>query len=200
VTDPEATEDQLLVLWRALPTAEARQRITMAIVEEIGNPKASPKKRGPRAKSHAKARQIARLWDNYRASHRGSSPERVRKAFIKTLPDRLRLTSQARGTEMSDKTLLNLITLGHELSRQRPALRRLAAALKANAGSGLAALGTHPPKSSAPSVIRALRGGKREDAAEIKRLTDEAEFYRGRATSALLGDDAQSFIRMPPPK
>jgi hypothetical protein len=199
VTEPEATEDELLLLWRAL-SKEARQRITMAIVEEIGNPKAPPKKRGPRAKSHAKARQIARLWDAYRASHRGSSPERLRKAFIKTLPDRLRLTSKARGSEMSDSTLLNLISLGQELGRQRPALRRLAAVLKS--GDGLAMRGTRP-KSSAPSIIRALRSGRREDAAEIKRLTDAAEFYRDRATRALLGDeavDAQSFIRMPPLK
>jgi hypothetical protein len=191
------TEEEALLLraWRTL-SPEARSRAAGAIVAELDRAHRAPKKRGPRPMSHAKARQITRLWDAYRASRRGGSPERLRKAFIKTLPDRLRLTSKTRGTEMSDSTLQNLISSGQELARQRPALRRLAAVLKANDGYGLAALGTHPPR-SAPAVIRALRSGKREDAAEIKRLTDEAEFYRDSALRALRGDDAQSLIRMP---
>ena len=145
------TEEEALLLraWRTL-SPEARARAAVAIVAELDRAQRVPKKRGPRAKSHAKARQVARLWDAYRATHRGGSPERLRKAFIKTLPDQLRLTSKARGSEMSDSTLLNLISLGQELVRQRPALRRLAAVLKANAGSGLAALGTPPRRAPRP--------------------------------------------------
>lgn len=190
---------------------EARQRITMAIVEEIGDPKGPPtdpreeppKKRGPRAKAHVKAGRLAREFNSYKEKRGGrGSVEKLWPGFVKTFRgDLLKLLPKG-STKIRDKIVLtkaihNQLTLGRELNRQRPALRRLAAALRA--GDRLVVKGSHPT-SAARAAIRAGRAGCRGDAAKLEAIARAQEFYLDRARSALLGDeavDALSLIRTP---
>jgi hypothetical protein len=208
VTDPkELTETDLLLLWRALST-EDRERFTAEIIAAIRSPKVSPKeppkKRGPRAKSHTKARQLARKFDAYKEKRGGrGSVKKLWAGFVATLSDELlklllpKGSIGSRGKPVLTQAIHNQLTLGRELNRQRPALRRLVAALRAP--RGLAAVGTHPMR-SARGAVRAGRVGRRGDAAEIEVLARAEEFYLDSATRALLGDEAvaaRSFIRMP---
>jgi hypothetical protein len=189
----EVTEAELLQAWRLLST-EARDRITRAIADEIVHPKppamrARPAKtRGARAKTHTKARRIAALWRSYRASHGNPSVKAAWRSFVRTLPPDLRVKA------LAAKTASNLITRGDNLNRQRPELRRLVAALRAP--RGLWSISSEA-RNTVRAVIKAARVGRGEDLAEIKRRADQEVFYNDSARRALLGDDAQSFIRFP---
>jgi hypothetical protein len=210
VTHPEATEEELLLLWRALPSAEARQRVTMAVVEEIGNPQPSPeeppKKRGPPPTAPAKARQIRKRWLAYPAARKRGSISAHGVKFLKTLPEGLRPKNTKREGAPSTSNLSRLIKMGSDSNRARiTPLRRLVAALRTIERSALAARGSRKSQ-------RAGRPHVPEDSAELERLASEHEqmpdsaaykFYLDRASRALLGDDAvdaQSYVRMPPQK
>lgn len=187
---PTKTRAQRLALLRELAPRASLASLSAILDQD----ERLPKKRGPRPISHAKARQIARLWDAYRAGHAGKSVAALAAKFLTTLPVHLR--PKGRGTATS-KTLSNVIGRGQALNHQRPALRRLVSVLEEC--DRLAASGSRPT-SAARAAIRAGRAGRRGDLAHIDRVTRENEFLRDSATRALLGGDAYSalsFIRPP---
>jgi hypothetical protein len=195
----ELTDAELLQLWARLPR-RSRQKLTVWLFAEDRRAQRPTQQRGPRPKAYARDRQLERLWNAYKAAHRGASVNAHGAKFLATLPEPLRPKITNRGGEQSTKNLSRSIKRGRELSRQRPALRRLVAALRASVG--LAAIGTRTTR-AARAVVKAGRAGRRDDLAEIERLTAEHQFWNDNATRALLGDeavDAQSFIRFPPQK
>jgi hypothetical protein len=206
VTDPmseELTEDELLLLWRAL-SRESRERVTALLLDEARRPRRLTMQRGPLPMAHAKARWITQQFDAYRKTRgRGGSVKELWPRFVATLPDDLRrllpkVTAKSRGKPATTKTVSNLLTRGRNLNRQRPELRRLVAVLRA---SGRLSLAGNPDRNTVRAAIEAARAGRSKDLAEIKRLADEYEFWRDSATRALIGDeavDAQSFVRLPP--
>ena len=210
VTYPEATEDQLLQLWRVLST-EARQRITMAIVEEIGDPKGPPtdpreerpKKRGLRAKAHVKTRQLAREFDAYKEMRGGrGSVEKLWLGFVKTFRgDLLKLLPKGSTKHPGgqDRSYQGHPQPTHIGARTQPTAPRASPPCRGvEGGYRLVVKGSHPTR-SARAAIRAGRAGRRGDAAKLEALARAQEFYLDRAKSALLGDEAvDAFIRMPP--
>jgi hypothetical protein len=204
VTDPvpeDLTDEDLILLWRAL-SAEARKRLTAAIVDEIVHPKGPPKKRGPRPAAAAKARQIARRWTAYPAARIGGSINAHGAKFLKSLPEPLRPKLTGRGGHPGAKNLYRRIKQRRDLNRERVTpLRRLAAALRAIDRSSLAVRGSRKTRPDLPEDLADLERSAGESEQQLAHV--KSAFYQDSAARALLGDDAvdaQSFIRMRPKK
>ncbi len=198
----DQAQDELLRQIAALLPGLSRAQL-IKIIERDEHAQRPPGARGPRPVAHAKARQIARRFDLYRAAHGRRSVKALGRAFLATLPAHLRPkpSAKSRGTAGTTKTLSNLITLGRELNFQRSELRRLVAALARQAQ-------LRPPSSSPNNIamrtarIAALAGraGRRADRDEIEAI---AAFEEARAlmmAQALAGDAALSFVRIDPKK
>lgn len=187
-------EDKLRDLARILPSL-SRARL-VAIVQEDAR-KQRPNKRGPRAASHAKARQIAKRWETYRARHPGKSIAVAAPKFLDTLPADLKPAGNSRGNRKgspASNTLYNVIRRGQVLNEQRPCLRRLVTLIRQV--DCLAAKGTRPSK-MARHAARLGQAGRAEDHADIKRLEAEYAVFRDSAMRALIVDAADSFVRLP---
>ena len=187
-------EDKLRDLARILPSL-SRARL-VAIVQEDAR-KQRPNKRGPRAASHAKARQIAKRWETYRARHPGKSIAVAAPKFLDTLPADLKPAENSRGNRKgspASNTLYNVIRRGQVLNEQRPCLRRLVTLIRQV--DCLAAKGTRPSK-MARHAARLGQAGRAEDHADIKRLEAEYAVFRDSAMRALIVDAADSFVRLP---
>ena len=189
----ELTDDELLAHLAKLPK-RSRTKITTWILTEVKRTQRPAKKRGPRAKAHAKDRQIARLWAIYKAAHLQARKD---AKFAATLPADLR--PKVKGDPSN--SLARSIKHGRDLNRQRPALRRLVAALKDRGGLiSIGKLGAAEVRDTIKAARDPRIVGDAEIDAEIERRAVEQEALNAAATRVLLGDAGGSFISLPPQK
>jgi hypothetical protein len=185
----ELSDKELIELWAQLPK-RSRVKASLWLRTEAKRLQRPAKKRGPRPASHTKDRRIAGLWITYKAQHRNAKAD---ASFAATLPDELRPKSTRRGGDPY-ANLMRSIKRGRALDRQRPAVRRLVAELKAGRGLAIGRL-------AADEVCYAIKAARAPvDIAEIERLTNQQVFWTHQARSALLGGDAWGSFIQPAPK